>query len=44
MLIEAILAYLESIGGPDRETWRIWLAIMVTGVAACTLLAIFHVS
>jgi hypothetical protein len=44
MLIEAILAYLGSIGGPDRETWRIWLGVVVAGVAACVLLAVLHVS
>ncbi|GEM_PF-6837338 len=42
MLIEAILAYLGAVGGPDRATWKLWLGIMATGAVACVLLAHFR--
>jgi hypothetical protein len=41
MWIEAILEYLVAIGSPDRETWRLWLAILAVGILLCVVLAIF---
>lgn len=41
MLIEAILAYLGAIGGPDRGTWKLWLGIITVGGIACLLLGSF---
>jgi len=41
MWIEAILEYLAAVGGPDRETWRPWLAIMSVCAILCLALAIF---
>jgi len=42
MLIDLILEYLGAIGGPDRSTWRLWLAIMGLGITACIVLAIVN--
>lgn len=42
MLIEIILGYLGAITGPDRATWRLWLAIMVLGLLTCAILAAFR--
>lgn len=42
MIIETIAEYLIAIGGPDRGTWRVWLATTVVAIVACVVLAIFH--
>ncbi|WP_276204573.1 hypothetical protein [Sphingomonas panacis] len=43
MLVDAIFEYLIAIGGPDRGTWRLWLAITLVGIFACVLIAAFRV-
>ncbi|WP_265314649.1 hypothetical protein [Sphingomonas lycopersici] len=42
MLIEAILAYLGAIGGPDKATWKLWLGIVIVGLIACLLIVMFR--
>jgi hypothetical protein len=44
MLLELIAEYLIAIGGPDRGTWRLWLAVSGIGTLACVLLIVFRVS
>lgn len=40
MLIEVILEYLVAAGGPDSETWKLWVSVMSVGLAAGVLLAL----
>lgn len=42
MLIEAIIAYLGAIVGPDGPTCKLWLGIMTVGGIACVLLLSFR--
>ncbi len=42
MLIEAIFAYLGAIVGPDRQSWKLWLGIVVVGFLACGVIATFR--
>lgn len=42
VLIEAILAYLGAIGGPDRATWKLWLGVVIVGLVICLLIAMFR--